>query len=141
MFSETGDQSGVRNREYGISPLTADFNQDGYPDLVHVNILGPQNIFLSEGGDQGYLKIRLPNTIGSVGTVVTVTLDDGSTVVQTFVVGEGLLSDQSHMLIFGLGDRQATAISATALDGVVDAVEGSYRNETIQLMQPNESGS
>lgn len=135
VFSETGEQSDVRNREYGISPLTADFNQDGYPDLVHVNILGPQNVFLSEGGDQGYLKIELPNTIESVGTVVSVTLNDGSTLVQTFVVGEGLLSDQSHRLIFGLGNQQASTISAIALDGVVDVVEGSFRNETIQLMQ------
>ena len=59
VFSETGKDSGVRNREYGIAPLVADFNQDGYPDLVHVNILGPQNVFLSEGGDQGLSLIHI----------------------------------------------------------------------------------
>ncbi len=142
VFSETGKDSGVRNREYGIAPLVADFNQDGYPDLVHVNILGPQNVFLSEGGDQGYLKVSLPNTIESVGTVVSVTLADGSTIVQTFVVGEGLLSDQSHMLTFGLGNQQATTISAVALDGTVASVQGEYRNEIVKLLQnSSESGS
>ncbi len=141
-FSEAGDQAGVQNREFGIAPLTADFNQDGYPDLVHINLLGPQNVFLSEGGDQGFLKVQLPNTIGSVGTVVTVTLADGSRLIQTFVVGEGLLSDQSHMLIFGLGDSQASSVSATALDGAAFITEGSFRNETVQLMQTSgESGS
>lgn len=142
VFSEAGEEAGVRNREFGIAPLTADFNQDGYPDLVHVNILGPQNAFLSQGGNQGYLKIRLPNTVESVGTVVTVTLADGSTIVQTFVVGEGLLSDQSHVLIFGLGDQQATTISASSLDGKVSTEQGNFRNETVQLMQGgDESGS
>ena len=141
-FTETGKQSGVRNREFGISPLTADFNQDGYPDLVHVNILGPQNVFLSEGGDQGFLKVRLSNTVSSVGTVVAVTLDDGSTLVQTFIVGEGLLSDQSHVLTFGLGDQQANSISATALDGTVSTLEGSYRNENVNFTtNTDESGS
>lgn len=141
-FSDAGEEAGVRNREFGIAPLTADFNQDGYPDLVHVNILGPQNAFLSQGGNQGYLKIRLPNTVESIGTVVTVTLADGSTLVQTFVVGEGLLSDQSHVLIFGLGDQQATTISASSLDGKVSTEQGNFRNETVQLMQSgDESGS
>lgn len=135
VFAEAGDLAGVQNREYGISPLVADFNQDGYPDLVHINILGPQNVFLSEGGDQGYLKVRLPNSIGSVGAVVAVKLADGSTINQTFVVGEGLLSDQSHMLTFGLGDQEAISVSATALNGTISIAEGSYRNETIQLMQ------
>ena len=142
VFSEAGEEAGVRNREFGIAPLTADFNQDGYPDLVHINILGPQNAFLSEGGEQGYVKVRLPNTIESVGTVVTVTLEDGASIVQTFVVGEGLLSDQSHVLIFGLGDQQAISIAATSLDGTVSIEEGSYRNETVQLLQGgDESGS
>lgn len=133
VFTEAGDEVGVQNREYGISPLTADFNQDGYPDLVHVNLLGQQNVFLSEGGEQGFLKVKLPNTITSVGAVVSVTLEDGSTIVQTFVVGEGLVSDQSHMLIFGLAAQKATQVSVAFLDGSVDQAQGSYRNETIQL--------
>lgn len=140
VFSASGELSGVQNREYGIAPLTADFNQDGYPDLVHVNILGPQNIFLSQGGDQGFLKIKLPNTVESIGAVVTVTLADGSVLIQTFVVGEGLLSDQSHTLVFGLGDQEAKSISVTRLDGAQSTVEGSYRNEIVQLMQ-NRDGS
>ena len=140
VFSASGELSGVQNREYGIAPLTADFNQDGYPDLVHVNILGPQNVFLSQGGDQGFLKIKLPNTVESIGAVVTVTLADGSVLIQTFVVGEGLLSDQSHTLVFGLGDQEAKSISVTRLDGAQSTVEGSYRNEIVQLMQ-NRDGS
>ena len=39
-FAASGAQAGVQNFHYSISPLTADFNQDGYPDLVHVNLAG-----------------------------------------------------------------------------------------------------
>jgi len=131
VFMDAGDATGVQNREYGITPLTADFNQDGYPDLIHINLLGPQKVFLSKAGDHGYLKVKLPNVIESVGAEVTVTLEDGSQIVQTFVVGEGLLSDQSHILIFGLTLQQATQVTVTRLDGSIVEQSGSFRNQTL----------
>jgi hypothetical protein len=132
-FMEAGDESGVQNRAFGISPLTADFNQDGYPDLVHVNLLGQQKVFLSKGGKQGFLKVKLPNPVDSVGTEVSVPLDDGTTLIQTFVVGEGLVSDQSHMLLFGLGDNKATKVSIDSLNRPVQEVSGEFRNEILKL--------
>ncbi len=132
-FTDVGAETGVINRAYGISPITADFNQDGYPDLIHVNLLGKQNVFLSTGGDQGYLKVRLPNTIDSVGAQVKVELEDGSTLVRQFVIGEGLVSDQSHVLIFGLGKQRAVSVSVSNLAGVEKNMPGSFRNETINL--------
>ncbi|MFT5044595.1 MAG: hypothetical protein ACI8UP_001564, partial [Porticoccaceae bacterium] len=132
-FMEAGDKSGVQNRAFGITPLTADFNQDGYPDLVHVNLLGQQKAFLSKGGNQGFLKVKLPNTIDSVGTEVSVTLDDGNTLIQTFVVGEGLVSDQSHILIFGLGTNNATKVSIDRLNSPVQELSGQFRNELLEL--------
>ena len=133
VFMAAGEESGIRNRSFGIAPLTADFNLDGYPDLVHVNLLGTQKVFLSKGGDQGYLKIKLPNTIESVGARVSVTLDNGDTINQIFVVGEGLVSDQSHVLVFGLGDSSATNISIHRLSGPVQEIKGDYRNELLEI--------
>lgn len=133
VFIESGAESGVQNREFGISPLTADFNLDGYPDIVHVNLLGQQKVFLSKGGNQGFLKVKLPNTIESVGTEVSVTLDNGETVVQNFVVGEGLCSDQSHTLIFGLGSNSVTTITIESLSRPIEILSGEYRNELIEL--------
>ena len=115
-FAAAGKQAGIQNRYFGISPLTADFNNDGYPDLIHINLLGPQKVFLSRGGDANYLKIKLLNTVASVGAKVKVTLDDGTDLHNTFVVGEGLCSDQTHVLTFGLRDRKATAVSVRYLD-------------------------
>ena len=132
-FMEAGDESGVQNRAFGISPLTADFNQDGYPDLDHVNLLGQQKAFLSKGGDQGFLKIKLPNTVDSIGAEVSVTIDDGTTLIQTFVVGEGLVSDQSHVLTFGLGDKKATNVSIDSLNSPIQELNGEFRNELLEL--------
>jgi len=131
-FAAVGKEAGVKNRYYGISPLTADFNQDGYPDLVHVNLKGPQQVFLSNGGNANYLKVKLPNTVASIGAKVAVTLDDGSALHNTFVVGEGLCSDQSHILNFGLGKRSATAVSVTYLNGDNRTQAGQFANQILE---------
>lgn len=133
VFSEAGDEAGVVNREFGITPLTADFNQDGYPDLIHVNLLGPQNVFLSKAGSNGYLKVKLPNDVSSVGSEVHVTLEDGSTLIQSFVVGEGLVSDQSHVLIFGLGEQKAISVLIKALDGSEQELVGVFHNQLLDI--------
>jgi len=132
-FTEAGPQAGVVNRAYGISPISADFNTDGYPDLIHVNLMGKQNVFLSKGGDQGYLKVQLPNTVDAIGSQVSVLLEDGTTLVKHFVVGEGLVSDQSHVLIFGLGQQRAISVSVTSLSGFDKTFVGSYRNQLLNI--------
>ena len=132
-FAAVGQQAGVQNRLYGISPLTADFNQDGYPDLIHVNLQGPQKVFLSNGGNANHLKLKLPNTVKSIGAKVVVTLTDGSRLHNTFIVGEGLCSDQSHILNFGLGSQQASSFTVTYLDGDVVSQNGSFANQLIAL--------
>ena len=133
VFMDAGGEVGVQNRNFGITPVTADFNQDGYPDLVHVNLLGAQKVFLSKGGAQAHLKVKLPNVIESVGAEVTVSLDNDEQLVQTFVVGEGLLSDQSHVLVFGLGKNKATTVSVQRLDGSTDEQSGSFSNQTLSF--------
>ena len=113
--------------------MTADFNQDGYPDLVHVNLLGKQKVFLSKGGNANHLKIQLPNTVKSIGATVQVTLEDKSVIYQTFIVGEGLCSDQSHVLTFGLGQQKATSVSVRYLDGETQLSNGFYANQTLSF--------
>ena len=132
-FAAVGEQAGVQNRLYGISPLTADFNQDGYPDVIHVNLQGPQKVFLSKGGNANHLKLKLPNTVKSIGAKVMITLDDGSLLHNTFIVGEGLCSDQTHIFNFGLGSKKAIAYSVTYLDGEVVNNSGSFVNQLISL--------
>jgi len=130
-FAAVGKEAGVVNKRYSIAPITADFNADGYPDIVHVNIAGHSQAFLSKGGDNGFLKVKLPNQVSSIAAIVEVTLADGSILTKSFVSGEGLCSDPSHTLIFGLGDQQAKDAKVTFIDGRTQGLSGDWRNETV----------
>jgi len=132
-FAAVGKAAGVQNRYFGITPLTADFNQDGYPDLIHVNLLGPQKVFISNGGDANYLKVKLANSVESIGAKVTVVLANGEKRHKTFVIGEGLCSDQTHILIFGLGSQRATDVSVRYLNGQVSNISGTFVNQVLNL--------
>ncbi len=132
-FAATGKQSGVINTGYGISPITADFNNDGYPDLVHINIAGKPKVFINNGGDANYLKVQLPDTIGSIAAKIVVTRSDGELIYRDFVSGEGLCSDQSHIQIFGLGDASATDIAVQYINGNVDRKTGDFVNVLVKF--------
>ena len=106
-FDSAEKKMGLVNRNYEITPLVADFNNDGYRDVVRINLAGPSRAFISGGGNNAYLKVRLPETAKSLGALVEVELNSGETLTQQFTSGEGLASDQSHELIFGLGRERA----------------------------------
>jgi hypothetical protein len=131
QFAAVGKEAGVINKRYSISPLTADFNGDGYSDVVHVNIAGRSQAFLSQGGDAGYLKVKLPNDVASIAATVAVSLDDGSELVRPFVSGEGLGSEQSRVITFGLGDKRATRVDVTYIDGATDGRSGDFRDQVL----------
>ena len=130
-FAAVGKEAGVVNKRYSISPLTADFNADGYPDIVHVNIAGRSQAFLSTGGDAGFLKVKLPNHVSSIAATVQVTLDDSTTLTKSFISGEGLCSDPSHVLVFGLDDQRATAVAVKFIDGTQKIRSGVWRDQTV----------
>lgn len=130
-FAETGELSNVRNTGYGISPITADFNGDGYPDIVHINVAGKPKAFISKAGTANYLKVKLPDNVDSIGAKIEVKLDNGSSIYRDFVSGEGLCSDQSHIQIFGLDKSTATKITVKYLSGQKLEREGSFNNQMI----------
>lgn len=132
-FAAVGKEAGVVNKRYSISPIHADFNQDGYPDVVHVNLAGRSQAFISKGGDAGYLKVKLPNQVSSIAAVVSVMLEDGATLTKPFVSGEGLGSDPSHILTFGLGGGTATSVSVHCIDGKRQEHTGKFRNELVEI--------
>jgi len=137
-MAEVGAEAGVVNRQYSIVPLTADFNADGRPDIVHINIAGKSQAFLSnEHTDNGYLKIHLPDTIASIGAKVEVELEDGSIVRKVFSSGEGLVSDSSHVIIAGLGKHKATSVKVIYINGHTQQVSGAYRNESVTFKSAN----
>lgn len=102
-FAAVEDQAGVVNEKYAITPLTSDFNQDGYPDLIFANISGKSQAHINTGGDANFIAFRLPETAKFAGSKITITKTDGSILSDVYVIGEGLASDQTATLTFGLG--------------------------------------
>lgn len=95
--------AGVENPHYGMTPLISDFNRDGYPDLVYINLKGPVKAFLNNGGVNHYLTVQMPDTAAALGARVTVKTGSGKVYSQQFISSTGLISDQSSQLYFGLG--------------------------------------
>jgi len=133
-FAATEDRSGVVNRHYEITALVADFNQDGYPDMVRANLAGPALAFINDGGKNHFLKVRLPDVASSLGAKVTVSIGGGKTLTDWLVVGEGLVSDQTHVLTFGLGDEtQCERIDVQYMDGRTQTIENPAIDTIIEV--------
>jgi hypothetical protein len=122
-FASAEKVAGVTNRFYAISPLVGDFNGDGYPDLIFANLDGPVRAFLNQGGSAHYLKVALKDEPRSIGAVVTVEMVSGKKLTDHFMSGEGLCSDQTHVISFGLGNDAAIArVMVQYLSGFVESV-------------------
>ena len=136
-FAEMGAEAGVVNKRYSITPVTADFNGDGAADIVHINVSGKSQAFLSKGPAEGngYLKIKMPRDVSSIGAMVEVTLEDGTVLFKPYVSGEGLAGDSSSVITAGLGSQSATGVEVKYLDGTSKTLTGSYRDETLVVTQ------
>ncbi len=133
-FAATEDRSGVVNRRFEITALVADFNQDGYPDMVRVNLVGPTVAFINDGGDNHYLKVRVPDVASSMGARVAVTTGSGRVMYDWLVTGEGLVSDQTHILSFGFGEETiCQRIEILYMDGRTQTIESPPIDSTIDV--------
>jgi len=122
-FAAVEDQANAVNKNFAITPLSSDFNQDGYPDLVYCNLDGPVVIRLNEGGDANFIAVRLPENVKYVGANITVTKTDGSILKDAYVIGEGLGSDQTSTVTFGLGsDTKVTSVKVALPNGTTQII-------------------
>ena len=103
-FAPTEEKSGVVNPHYAITSLVSDFNQDGYLDMIWVNIDTPSLAYINKGGTNNYLQVDLGESVNVQGAKVTVTTPT-KTLTEWLVSGEGLASDQTALLQFGLGEE------------------------------------
>ncbi len=106
-FRPVEKRSHAKNNHYGIAPLVGDYNNDGQPDLVWANLAGPARAYLGRPGKNHWLKVRLPNTTRSLNAIVTLTTDEGRTLTKQRIASQGLNSDQTRDLVFGLGTASA----------------------------------
>jgi hypothetical protein len=140
-FAAVGAQAGVVNTRFSISPLSADFNQDGAPDLVHVNLAGKSKAFISNNATKDFVKVQLPNTVDSVSAMVKAELSDGRTIYEPFVKGEGLCSDSSPMVTIGTGGATVQSVEVKYLSGRIETFATPENGSTLVSRNMPKTGS
>ena len=133
-FASVEDQANAINKNYAITPLSSDFDQNGYPDIVFANLNGPIKAILNEGGEANYIAVRLAENAKNIGARIVLTQVDGTILSDAYVIGEGLASDQTSTVTFGLG--KATAVQSIDIhfsDGSVQTIESPEINTTHRL--------
>ncbi|WP_179315244.1 CRTAC1 family protein [Winogradskyella undariae] len=131
-FAPTEAESGLSNPYFAITSLVSDFNNDGYLDMIWVNIDTPALAYINQGGTNNYLQVDLGESINVQGAKVTVTTPN-KTLTEWLVTGEGLASDQTALLQFGLGttarvlnvkvllaDAKEISIDHPEINGILD---------------------
>ena len=137
-FAAVGAEAGVINKGFGLSPITADFNGDGAPDLVHVNLSGQSKVFLSKNTQKGFVKVKLPNEVESVSAMVKAELADGRTIFEPFVKGEGLCSDSSPIVTIGTGGAEVKSVEVMYLNGKSQKFDAPILGSTLESENPGE---
>lgn len=103
-FAAAEQSAGIDNENFGIAPIVADFNGDGWLDVVFANLTQPARAFISQGGSAAWLQVLLPDAPAALTARVDVTRSDGRVLHDQWLSGEGLASEQSRVLQFGLGN-------------------------------------
>ena len=132
-FVPTEEESGVVNPHFGVTSLVSDFNKDGYLDMIWTNIDTPSLAYINKGGENNYLQVDLGEFVYAQGAKVTVTTPT-KTLTDWLVTGEGLASDQTALLQFGLGkEEQITRIEINLVNGVNLIVDRPQINTLLDL--------
>jgi enediyne biosynthesis protein E4 len=122
----------IENKKFGITAVVTDFDQDGWPDAAIANLSGPLRVFMNQGGENNWLKVRLPDRPSSIGALITLTREDGSTMIGQYFTSEGLGSDQSSEVSFGLGQTaDIRSVSIRYQDGSEERFDSPGPNTVI----------
>ncbi len=136
-FTNKEKQSNTVNKAFEIASLATDFNNDGALDMVRANVQGQSKVQISNGHGNNWLKLELPNTVRSLGAVATAHLASGKTLTKHFITSEGLCSDSTHLLFFGLGQNETVnSIDIQYLTGPVQTLSNPAINQTIMVQRP-----
>jgi len=132
-FAPTEKESGVVNPYYAMTPLVSDFNKDGYTDFIWANIDSPSLAYINEGGKNNYIKIDIGEQVPCIGARVTVETANKK-LTDHLVTGEGLGSDQTPYLHFGLGDEKTVnKVTVSYIDGTEDVIENPTINTILKV--------
>lgn len=134
-FVPTEKESGLVNPYFAITSLVSDFNQDGYLDMIWTNINTPSIAYINKGGDNNFLKVDIGDNAKSQGATVQIKTNT-RTLTDYQVSGEGLASDQTAIVHFGLGkDSSVKSLQIKYADGDVLNLQDVKINSTVNAQK------
>ncbi|WP_346881706.1 CRTAC1 family protein [uncultured Algibacter sp.] len=132
-FVPTETESGLVNPHFAITSLVSDFNKDGYLDMIWTNIDTPSLAYINNGGDNNFLQVDLKDNAKSQGATVQIKTNT-KTLTEYLVSGEGLASDQTALVHFGLGkDTEIESLKIKYADGDVFELRNLKANAVINI--------
>ncbi|HCH66112.1 MAG TPA: hypothetical protein DFR83_25140 [Deltaproteobacteria bacterium] len=124
-LEDHADRLGVDSRGIGRGVTRALLDDDGYPELVVVNLDGPSHIWHTPCLAHRALVVELRQSSGNtrgIGARVTVSFADGTIQRQEVSSKPGWGGAMEPRAWFGLGDREPRAIRVAWPDGVETAL-------------------
>ncbi len=132
-FIAATEAANAENPYYGTTPLTSDFNHDGYPDIIWANLNEPTRVLLNDGGKNTALVVQLPDTVEYLGSRIDITYTNGNKSSHQKIVGQGLMSDTSSELLIGLGQNVIEQITLTKSDETTSDLKDLIKDNRISL--------
>ncbi len=123
---------GIENPYFGQSPVIADLDADGKPDLLWINMDGPVRALLNRTPGAS-VTVKVEDHASLLGTRVRLTTSAGESYTREVVTSVGLMTDQTPDLVFGLGDATAERIEILYPDGSRDVIESP--GDTVRLQR------
>lgn len=133
-FKPVEQVAGIGNKKFGVTTVVSDFNDDGWPDAVIGNLDGQLRAFINKGGDNHWLKVSMKDEVASIGALLTLTATDGTSYTNQFYTSEGLGSDQTSTIFFGLGQTsELKSLTVKYQDGQTVLVDSLSVNTTVDV--------
>lgn len=132
-FVSTEKKSGVKNPCFAITPLVSDFNRDGYLDMIWTNINSASMAYLNVGGNRNFIQIHLNKNAKNIGARVEIETPT-KRYTEWLLTGEGLGSDQTGILHFGLGaETEIKSVKVVYINGETKEINKPEINTLIDL--------